>query len=121
MSGEFEEKRKFPRHNVYTPGVLEMFDASFPISVEELSNEGLKIRSQISVSPETYVAIRITAGRDVVFHGQIVWIIGSLDGKETYYQMGLQIDAILDMGEELTDIGEKEILIQDLIITIGGV
>ena len=121
MTRELEEKRKFPRHKVYSPGLLEMFDSSFPISVEELSIEGLKIRSVRPVAPETHVSIRINVGRDVVFHSQIMWITNMLIGKEYTYQMGLQIDAILDRGVEIIDIVEREILIQDLIIIIKRV
>ena len=121
MTRDFEEKRKFPRHKVFTPGVLEMFDGSFPISVEDLSSGGIKIHSVKSVASETYVAIRINVGREIVFHGQVLWIKNMLKGKEHTYQMGLQIDAILDMGNEIIDIVEKDILIQDLLIIIKRV
>ena len=121
MTREMVEKRRFPRHKVYTSGQLEMFDGSFPVSVEEVSIEGLKIRSSGSVVPETHVAIRINVGRDIVFHGQIVWVRNLLTGKEHMYQMGLQIDAILDRGDELIDIAEREILIQDLVVIIKRV
>ena len=121
MTRDLEEKRKFPRHKVCTPGILEMFDGTFPISVEDLSIGGLNIQSAVPVVPETYVAIRINVGRNIVFHCQILWIAKMMKGKENTYQMGLQIDAILDMGNELIDIDEKEILIQDLMVTIGRV
>ena len=121
MTRELKEKRKFPRHKVYTPGQLEMFDGSFPISVEELSTEGIKIRSASSIAPETHVAIRITVGRDIVFHSQVVWVMNMLTENEHIYQMGLQIDAILDRGEEIIDNAEREILIQDLVIILKRV
>ncbi len=121
MTREIIEKRRFPRHKVYTSGQLEMFDGSFPVSVEELSIEGLKIRSSGSVAPETHVAIRISVGRDIVFHGQVVWVMNMLTGEEHMYQMGLQVDAILDRGKEIIDIAEREILIQDLVIIIKRV
>jgi hypothetical protein len=95
-----------------------MPDGSFPVSVEELSIEGLKIRSVRSVVPETYVSIRISVGRDIVFHGQVVWTINRLIGQEYMYQMGLHIDAILDRGKEKIGIAEREILIQDLLVII---
>ena len=116
MIKEIEEKRKFSRHKVYTPGILEMFDGTFPISVEDLSAGGLKIQSAVPVAPETYASIRINVGRKIVFHCQILWIANIMKGTEHFYHMGLQIDSILDMGNEIIDIDEKEILIQDLII-----
>ena len=122
MTKKIVEKRRFPRHEVYTPAQLEMFDDSFPVSVEEVSIVGLKIRSSRSIAPETYFAIRINVGRDIVFHCQIVWIANILTGnKEDMYKMGLQIDAILDRGNEIIDIAEREILIQDLIVIIKRV
>ena len=118
MTRDLEEKRKFPRHKVYTPGILEMFDGTFPISVEDLSIGGIKIRSAVPVAPETYVAIQINVGRNIVFHCQVLWIANMMKGPELFYHMGLQIDSILDMGNEIIDIDEKAILIQDLIIII---
>lgn len=118
MTGEHEEKRKFSRFKVSTPAMLEMFDGSFPVSVEELSIEGLKVQSSSSVAPETHVAIRINVGRDIVFHGQVVWVTNMLTGKEHMYQMGLQIDAILDRGDEIIDNAEREILMQDLVVIL---
>ncbi|MBT8349985.1 MAG: PilZ domain-containing protein, partial [Deltaproteobacteria bacterium] len=118
MTRAYEEKRKFPRHKVYTPGMLEMFEDTFPISVWDLSVGGLKIRSTIPVAPETYVAILINVGRDIVFHCQILWIKNMIKGTEHFYLMGLQIDSILDRGNEILADGEKEILIQDLIIIL---
>ena len=98
-----------------------MADGSFPVSVEEMSIEGLKIRSVRSVVPETYVSIRINMGRNIVFHGQVVWTMNKLTGKEYMYQMGLHIDAILDKGKDKIGIAEREILIQDLLVIIKRV
>ena len=50
-----------------------------------------------------------------------LWVTSMLTGQEHMYQMGLQIDAILDRGDEIIDIAEREILIQDLVIIIGRV
>ncbi len=121
MAREIVEKRRFPRHKVYIPAQLEMFAVSFPVSVEELSIEGLKIQSVRSVAPETYVSIRISVGRDIVFHSQVVWTMNRLIGKEYTYQMGLHVDAILDRGKEIIGFAEREILIQDLLVLINGV
>ena len=121
MTRDLGEKRKFPRHKVSTSGILEMFDSTFPISIEDLSVGGLNIQSAIPVAPETYVAIRINVGRNIVFHCQILWIANMMKGKDHFYRMGLQIDSILDKGDEIIDIDGKEILIQDLIIMIKHV
>jgi hypothetical protein len=118
MAREIVERRRFPRHKVNTSAQLEMPDSSFPVSVEELSIEGLKIRSVRSVAPETYVSIRISVGRDIVFHSQVVWTMNRLIGKEYTYQMGLHIDSILDRGEETIGFAEREVLIQDLLVII---
>ena len=116
MSSEFKEKRKFPRHRIYTPAQLEMFDSSLPVSVMELSVEGVRLHSASSVSPETHVAIRINVGREIVFHGQVVWVMNVLTAKGHIYKMGIQTDVILDKGDEIFGITEKEILIQEIVI-----
>lgn len=121
MIREIVEKRKFPRHKIYVQAQLEMFNRSFPVSVEELSIEGLKIRSVRSVVPETHVSIRISVGREVVFHSQIVWIMNRLIGKEYTYEMGLHVDAILDRGKEIIGFAEREVLVQDLLVLIKRV
>mgnify|MGYP001811720227 FL=1 len=116
MSSNFKEKRKFPRHRVYTPAKLEMFDGSLPVSVMELSVEGVRIHATSSISPETHVAIRIDVGREIVFHGQVVWVMNALTAKGHIYKMGIQTDVILDKGDEIFGITEKEILIQEIVI-----
>lgn len=118
MTRELEEKRKFPRFRIYTPAMMEMFDGLLPVSVVEMSVTGLRIQSSSSVPPETHVAIRINVGRDIVFHCQIVWVTSILLNKEHMYQMGLQTDAVLDRGEEIIDLAEREILVQDLVIIL---
>jgi len=116
MNREIEEKRKFPRHRVYTQAQLEMFDGSLPVSVMELSVEGVRLHSASSVSPETHVAIRVNVGREIVFHGQVVWVINVLTAKGHLYKMGIQTDVILDRGDEIFGITEREILIQEIVV-----
>lgn len=116
MNREREEKRKFPRHRIYTPAQLEMFDGSLPVSVMELSVEGVRIHSSSSVSPETHVAIRINVGREIVFHGQIIWVMNILAANDHVYKMGIQTDVILDKGDEIFGITEREILIQEIVV-----
>jgi hypothetical protein len=118
MTREYEEKRRFTRYRVFTPAMMEMFDGLSPVSVVEMSVDGLRIQSASSVTPETHVAVRINVGRDIVFHCQIVWVTSILIGKEHMYQMGLQTDAVLDRGEEIIDLAEREILVQDLVIIL---
>ena len=121
MIREPEEKRKFPRHKVNTPAMLEMFDGSLPVSVAEMSVDGLRIQSASSIAPDTHIAIRINVGREVVFHGQVVWVTDRLTGNSPEYNMGIQTDAILDRGEEIIDFGERDVLVQDLVIIMKRV
>ena len=121
MTSNFEDKRKFPRHSVYTPAQLEMFDGSLPVSVVELSVEGLRLQSTRAIAPETHIAIRINVGREIVFHGQVVWVADTITTDGQIYQMGIQTDAILDRGDELIDIEEREILVHDLVIILKRV
>ena len=116
MDRNIKDKRKFPRYRIYTPAQLEMFDRSLPVSVMELSVEGVRIHSTISVSPETHVAIRVNVGREIVFHGQIVWVMNVLTAEGPLYKMGIQTDVILDKSDEIFGITEREILIQEIVI-----
>ena len=115
---KYKEKRRFPRHKVFTPAQLEMFDGSLPVTVVELSVEGLRLQAASSIPPETHIAIRIDVGREIVFHGQVVWAMNMMTVEGHIYHMGVQLDAILDRGDELIGIAEREILIQDLVILV---
>jgi len=121
MIRKMEDKRRFPRHRVSSPAMLEMFDGSMPVTVLEMSVDGLRIQTTSSIAPETHIAIRIKVGRDIVFHGQVVWITDTLTAKGHVYDMGIQTDAILDRSEELIDFEDREVLIQDLVIILKGV
>lgn len=116
MNFNFEEKRKYPRYRVYSPAELEMFDGSMPVTVQELSVKGLRIQAAVSIEPETHIAIRINIGREIVFHGQVVWVAAKMTTEGNIYLMGIQTDAILDRGEEIIDLEDREILIQDLVV-----
>jgi hypothetical protein len=116
MTRKIDEKRKFPRFKISTPALLEMFDGSLPVSVIEMSVDGLRIQSASSIAPETHIAIRINVGREIVFHGQVVWVMDMISTDGHIYTMGIQTDAILDRGDEIIDFGEREILVQDLVI-----
>ncbi len=118
MEKKYKEKRRFPRHKVFTPAQLEMFDGSLPVTVVEMSVEGLRLQAASSIPPETHIAIRIDVGREIVFHGQVVWAMNMMTVEGHIYHMGVQLDAILDRGDELIGIAEREILIQDLIILV---
>jgi hypothetical protein len=120
MNSEFKEKRKFPRHRIYALAQLEMFDGSLPVSVMELSVEGVRLHSNISVSPETHVAIRVNVGREIVFHGQVVWVLNEQTASGHIYKMGIQTDVILDRGDEIFGITEREILIQEIVILVNN-
>ena len=101
--------------------MLEMFDGSMPVTVLEMSVDGLRIQTTSSIAPETHIAIRINVGRDIVFHGQVVWITDTLLASGYVYNMGIQTDAILDRSEELIDVEDREILVQDLVIIMKRV
>ena len=118
MIRKMEDKRRFPRHRVSSPAMLEMFDGSMPVTVLEMSVDGLRIQTTSSIAPETHIAIRINVGREIVFHGQIVWVAHMMTANGPVYNMGIQTDAILDRGEEIIDFEEREILVQDLVIIL---
>ena len=116
MTRRMDEKRRFPRHRVQSPAMLEMFDGLVPVDVHEMSVDGLRIQAASSIPPETHIAIRINVGREIVFHGQVVWVTDILTAKSHVYNMGIQTDAILDRSEELIDFEDREVLIQDLVV-----
>jgi len=118
MTKKPEDKRRFSRHKVNSPAMLEMFNDLMPATVVEMSVDGLRIQASSAIAPETHIAIRINVGREIVFHGQVVWITDTLKASGHVYDMGIQTDAILDRGEELIDFEDREVLVQDLIIII---
>jgi PilZ domain len=115
------EKRKYPRHKIQTQAMLEMFDGSLPVSVTEMSVVGLRIQAGSSIEPETHIAIRINVDREIVFHGQVVWVADMMTVNGHVYNMGIQMDAILDRGEEIIALEDREILVQDLVIILERV
>jgi hypothetical protein len=122
MTRTMDEKRRFPRHRVKSPAMLEMFDRSLPVFVLEMSVDGFRIQAASSIAPETHIAVRINVGREIVFHGQVMWVTDMLTAaKGPAYNMGIQTDAILDRSEELIDFGDREVLIQDLVIIMKRV
>jgi hypothetical protein len=121
MTRKKDEKRRFTRHRIKSPAMLEMFDGLLPVFVLEISVDGLRIQTASSIAPETHIAIRINVGREIVFHGQVVWVTDTLTANGHAYNMGIQTDAILDRSEELIAFEDREVLIQDLVIIMKRV
>jgi hypothetical protein len=113
---ESVENRKYPRHKIFLPAHLEMFDGSFPVNVVEMSVEGLRINSATAIEPETHVAIRINVGREIVLHGQVVWVTDRHTPEGQLYTIGIWTDAVLDHGEEIIDLGDREIMLDEILV-----
>ncbi len=116
MKTKFVENRKYPRHKIFLPAHLEMFDGSFPVNVVEMSVEGLRINSSSAIEPETHVAIRINVGREIVFHGQVVWVTDRHTPEGQLYRIGIHTDAVLDRGAEIVDLGDREIMLDEILV-----
>ena len=116
MKTESVENRKYPRHKIFIPAHMEMFDGSFPVNVVEMSVEGLRINSACAIEPETHVAIRINVGRELVFHGQVVWVTDRHTPEGQLYTIGIWTDAVLDRGAEIIDLGDREIMLEEILV-----
>ena len=116
MKKKSRENRKWPRHKIFLPAHLEMFDGSFPVNVLEMSVEGLRINSTNAIEPETHVAIRINVGREIVFHGQVVWVTDHHTPHGQLYTIGIYTDALLDQGAEIIDLGDREVILDELLV-----
>ncbi len=116
MKTESIENRKHSRHKIFLPAHLEMFDGSFPVNVVEMSVEGLRLNCATAIEPETHVAIRINVGREIVFHGQVVWVADRHTPEGQLYIIGIWTDAVLDQGEEIIALSEREIILDEILV-----
>ena len=110
-----KEQRKFPRHRIYTPAQAETFQLSFPVAVTEISVTGLRLHSVKAIPPDTHIAITINLGRQIIFHGQVVWVVDAPTSKGHSYQSGIETDVIIDYHEEIFGITQREKLIKEII------
>lgn len=111
-----EEKRKYPRYRIYTPAEAETFQLSIPVAVTEISATGLRLHSAKPIPPDTHIAVFINLGRQIIFHGQVMWVLDELTSKGHSYQSGIETDAIIDYGQEITEIVTREKLVQEIIV-----
>ena len=111
-----EEHRKYPRYRIYTPAEAETFQMSIPVAVTEISVTGLRLHSAKPVPPDTHIAVFINLGRQIIFHGQVKWVIDELKPNGHAYQSGIETDAIIDYGQEITEIAQREKLVQEIIV-----
>ena len=110
-----EEQRKYQRHRIYTPAEAETFNLSIPVAVTEISVTGLRLHSSKAISPETHIAVMINLGRQIIFHGQVRWIVDTLNPKGHSYQSGIETDVIIDHGQEIFSITQRESLVKEII------
>jgi hypothetical protein len=110
------ELRKYPRYKIYTPAEAETFQLSIPVAVTEISATGLRLHSSKSIPPDTHIAVFINLGRQITFHGQVMWVIDEIKLSGHSYQSGIETDAIIDYGQEITEIVQREKLVQEIIL-----
>jgi len=109
-----EERRKYTRYPIKAPAEVLTPTGIIPALVTEISVGGLKLNSSKAFVPSMPIDVIINIGRQIVFGGQVVWVIEKLDRQGIFYQSGMDTDFTSDRDDEVLYFRRMETLVQEI-------
>ncbi len=110
-----EERRQHTRYPVKTPAEMITAIGTIPAVVTEISTGGIKLYTSKAIFPKMPIDIIINIGRQIIFGGQIVWVIQKIGRQGIYYQSGIDTDFISDQDDEVLYFRRLETLVQEIV------
>ena len=109
------DSRKHPRFETQMPAEADVFGKAVPVTIIEISIEGLRLRTKEYMPPDTLLAVTITKGRNITFSGWVIWALDKFMPDGQIYETGIQINAITDAASELNTLSDRHELIQEIL------
>jgi hypothetical protein len=110
-----DEARKHTRHDVLIAAEAEVAGKMIPVTIIEISLEGLRLQSKKFFAPNSILPVVIVIGRKVIFNGWVIWVLDSLLPDGNFYHSGIEIDSIVDAASGMVSIHERAALIEEII------
>jgi len=109
------ERRKHKRYPIRMAAEGSTSTGTMSVVVTEISTGGLRLHTSKSMTPKTPIDVIINIGRQIIFGGQIVWVIQKFDQKRAYYESGMEADFISDQDDEVLYFRRLESLVQEIV------
>ena len=110
-----EDLRKHTRHKILVPAEADTSENTAPVSVVEISVEGMRLQSQKFFSPGTLMSVSIKLGRSIVFSGWVIWALDKYLPEGHVYHTGIQTESVTDSDIGILGINQREALVQEII------
>jgi hypothetical protein len=114
------ERRKQIRHKVRIEGRIIISDSSIPITVTEVSVDGIRLLAQQPVSSGRSMVLSLQLDEEILLFATVLWVLESRTEERLQYQMGAETGAIVLPDIKAIAFPEKAELVEAILSRIPG-
>lgn len=114
------DRRRQVRHRVRIEGRIVTSDSSIPITVTEVSVDGIRLLAQQPVSSGRSIVLSLQLDEEILLFATVLWILESRDQERLQYQIGAETSAIVLPDIKAIAFPEKAELVEAILSRIPG-
>lgn len=115
ISVDIEDRRRQRRYKIGLHGNIVSSTATIPVFATDISVNGLRVESTDLVIPETVVVVSLFLKEETLLTGQVLWSLESERMGQRFYQIGIEVHAIILREMEAIGFLQKEALVQEIL------
>ncbi|MDX9787400.1 MAG: PilZ domain-containing protein [Desulfobacterales bacterium] len=110
-----KENRRQDRHKIGVHATIITTDATIPVYAVDISVNGLRVESSDPILPETVVAVALALNEETLLSGNVLWAIEKTRRGKPYYEIGIEIHAIILEEMEAIGFPKKAALVKEIL------
>lgn len=111
-----DERRQYSRYPITCGATIICDVGQLPITVTEISVEGLRFEMPKAPTPGTGATITMEYDKKVTIRGVILWAIEAGTAGLHYFQVGLEVDSLDMDGSVATGLGQRTHVVQEIVL-----
>ncbi len=112
------DRRMFTRYEVRMGAYVMTSKYSFGAEMIDISLVGVRLRALQAVNPGTRLSVRMDLPEKIIFHGKVVWVLGTITQELHHYVIGIETDAMEISNTKARGLSERTELLQEILYSI---
>jgi len=112
------DRRIYTRYQVRIEALVTTQKCSYSAEITEISLVGARMNSLQAINPGTKVTIRIELRERIVFHGKVIWALGTFNNYLQNYIIGIETDSMEFADIKAIGLTERAELLQEILLGI---
>lgn len=110
-----KERRLQTRYQLGVHATIITPEAAIPVYAVDISVNGLRVESSDPILPETAVAVTLALKEETLLSGNIVWAVEKMTASKPYYEIGIEIHAIIFEEKNAISFPKKAALVKEIL------